>query len=71
MSENCLLCQKSLCFVPNLLLMNITYEITIRDKYLKTSLRLFFHVATNNSALFSLREGTHYQGFSTSYFARE
>ena len=29
------------CFVPNLSLMNITYEITIRGKYLKTSLKLF------------------------------
>ena len=28
----------------------------------------FFHGAINNPALISLREGTHYEGFNTSYF---
>ena len=28
----------------------------------------FFHGAINNPDLISLREGTHYEGFNTSYF---
>ena len=40
--------------------MYITYEIGIGGNYSKTSLKLLFHVATNNPALFSLREGTQY-----------
>ena len=44
--------------------MYITYEIGIRSKYLKTSLRLIFHVATNNPSLFRLRVGTQYYGFN-------
>ena len=44
--------------------MYITYEIGIGGNYSKTSLKLLFHVATNNPALFSLREGTQYYGFN-------
>ena len=40
--------------------MYITYEIGISSNYSKTSLKLLFLVATNNPALFSLREGTQY-----------
>ena len=40
--------------------MYITYETGIRGNYSKKSLKLLFHVATNNPVLFSLREGTQY-----------
>ena len=39
-------------YVPNLSLMNITYEITIRGKYLKTSLRLFFFMLQQTIPLY-------------------
>ena len=49
--------------------MYITYEIGIGGNYSKTSLKLLFHVATNNPALFSLREGTQYYGFNANWIS--